>query len=187
MPSRLSRRRFLQATASAAVAVPLLRADDPPRSANERLHVGVIGVTNHGEYEWPEVHTAGAAIVALCDVDEDRAAKARQHFPRAKFYTDFRRMLEQKDLDAVIVATPDHTHAVATAAALKSGLHVYCEKPLTHTVHDARAIAELARKQRRVTQMGTQIHAGGNYRRAVELIQSGAIGPVKEVHVWVGG
>src|SRR5262249_10159519 len=130
---------------------------------------------------------AGAAIVALCDVDEDRAAKARQHFPRAKFYTDFRRMLEQKDLDAVIVATPDHTHAVATAAALKSGLHVYCEKPLTHTVHEARAMAELARKQRRVTQMGTQIHAGGNYRRAVELIQSGAIGPVKEVHVWVGG
>jgi predicted dehydrogenase len=187
MPSRLSRRRFLQAAAAAGLSAPLVRAEDKPTSPNDRLHVGVIGVTNQGEYNWREVEAAGAAIVALCDVDEERSAKAREHFPRAKFYADFRRMLEQKDLDAVVVATPDHTHAVATAAALKAGLHVYCEKPLTHTVHEARTITELAKRQKRVTQMGTQIHAGSNYRRAVELIQSGTIGPVKEVHVWVGG
>src|SRR5262249_49178908 len=80
--------------------------------------------------------------------------------------------------------TPDHTHAVVTVAALKAGLHVYCEKPLTHTVYEARLVAELAAKQKRVTQMGTQIHAESNYRRVGELIQSGAIGAVREVHVW---
>src|SRR5205085_7599249 len=82
--------------------------------------------------------------------------------------------------------TPDHTHAVATMAALKAGLHVYCEKPLTHTVSECRAVREMAAEKKRVTQMGTQIHAGSNYRRVAEIIQSGAIGPVKEVHVWVG-
>src|SRR5262249_33538936 len=122
----------------------------------------------------------------LCDVDESRAGKAREQYPQATFYADFRKLLDQKGLDAVVVATPDHTHAVATAAALKAGLHVYCEKPLTHTVHEARVVAELAAKQNAVTQMGTQIHAQDNYRRVVELIQAGAIGPVKEVHVWCG-
>src|SRR4029077_16854109 len=107
-------------------------------------------------------------------------------FPKAKFTTDFRRLLDQKGIDAVIVATPDHTHAVATLAALRSGRHVYCEKPLTHTVSEARLVAETAAKHKRVTQMGTQIHAGDNYRRVVELIQGGAIGSVREAHVWCG-
>src|SRR5262249_15992397 len=115
-----------------------------------------------------------------------QVAKTRERFPQAKFYTDFRKLLEQPGLDAAVIATPDHTHAVATMAALKSGLHVYCEKPLTHTVSEARLVAETAAKHKRVTQMGTQIHAGGNYRRVVELVQSGAIGPVREVHVWCG-
>jgi predicted dehydrogenase len=148
------------------------------------LHVGIIGVAGQGEYDTNEVAKADAAVVALCDVDEKRTGKAREHFPEAKFYVDFRRLLDQKDLDAVVIATPDHTHAVATMAALKAGLHVYCEKPLTHCVHEARLVAETAAKQKRVTQMGTQIHAGRNYRRVVELVQSGAIGPVREVHVW---
>jgi predicted dehydrogenase len=117
-------------------------------------------------------------------VDENRAKDARPQFPGAKFYTDFRRLLDQKGLDAVVIATPDHTHAPATLRALRAGLHVYCEKPLTHTVAEARLVAETASRHKRVTQMGTQIHAGSNYRRVVELIQSGAIGPVREVHSW---
>ncbi len=192
MPTRLTRRRFLQTSAAAWTAglwSSLLQAQEKKRPANEQLRVGVIGIAGQGAYDTNEVDAAGgAAIVALCDVDENREENrkgvARKRFPKAKFYNDFRRLIDQKDLDAVIVATPDHTHAVATMAALKAGLHVYCEKPLTHTVSEARIVAETAAKQKRVTQMGTQIHAGSNYRRVVELIQSGAIGAVREVHVW---
>jgi predicted dehydrogenase len=188
MPHRPTRRRFLHATAagaSAFLAWPL-RAEDKKPSANERLHVGVIGVAAQGAYDWGETAAAGAEIVAWCDVDENRTGKARAAFPRASFDVDFRKMLDRKGIDAVIVATPDHTHAVATVAALKSGRHVYCEKPLTHDVYEARVVAQTAAKEKRVTQMGTQIHnePRGNYRRCVELIQGGAIGAVKEVHVW---
>jgi predicted dehydrogenase len=95
-------------------------------------------------------------------------------------------MIGREKLDALVVSTPDHTHAVATAAGLHNGLHVYCEKPLTRTVSECRAVTELARRKKLVTQMGTQIHAGDNYRRVVELLRAGAIGSVKEVHVWVG-
>jgi predicted dehydrogenase len=187
MRTHLTRRRFLQTAAAAGVPMfwsGRLPAQEKKVSANERVHVGIIGVAGQGEYDTNEVAMAGAAIVALCDVDENRTGKARERFPEAKYYPDFRHLLEQKGLDAVVIATPDHTHAVATVAALKAGLHVYCEKPLTHCVHEARVVAETAAKQKRVTQMGTQIHAGRNYRRVVELVQSGAIGPVREVHVW---
>src|SRR5207249_2732578 len=124
-------------------------------------------------------------IVALCDIDDRYLDAAKQKYPRAKTYNDFRRLLDQRDIDAIVVGTPDHTHAVAAVAALKSGRHVYCEKPLARTVSETRIITDTARKQNRVTQIGTQIHAGSNYRRVVELVQSGAIGPVSEVHVWV--
>jgi len=187
MANRLSRRRFLQVAAAAGATgfyPGLLRADDKKLSANEKVNVGIIGVAGQGEYDMNQTAGAGANIVALCDVDEKRSGKARERFPQAKYYPDFRKLIEQKGIDAVVIATPDHTHAIATAAALKAGLHVYCEKPLTHTVQEARFIAELAAKQKRVTQMGTQIHAQDNYRRVVEVVQSGAIGPVKEVHVW---
>lgn len=129
--------------------------------------------------------TALVNIVALCDVDEKYLGAAKARFPQAKTFRDFRRLLEERDIDAVVVGTPDHTHAVATVAALRSGRHVYCEKPLTHTVSEARIVIETARRQKLVTQMGTQIHAGENYRRVVELIQSGAIGVVREVHVFI--
>jgi predicted dehydrogenase len=188
MPSRFTRRGFLQASAAfgaLGLGGGLLRADKK-ESTNERLHVGVIGVAGQGDYDMSNVAAAGAAIVALCDVDERRAAGARKRFPKAKFYTDYRKLFDAKGLDAVVVATPDHHHAPATLRALKAGLHVYCEKPLTHTVQEARLVAEAAAKHKRVTQMGTQIHnePKANYRRVVELIQSGAIGAVKEVHVW---
>lgn len=188
MPKRLHRRQFLHTAAAGltGLGVGALAAQEPKAGANDKLHVGVIGVAGQGAYNLGGVAGAGANIVALCDVDEKRAGKAREQFPQAKFYTDFRQLLDQKGIDAVVVATPDHTHAVATMMALKAGLHVYCEKPLTHTVHEARLVAEMAAKQKRVTQMGTQIHAGTNYRRVVELIQAGAIGPVSEVHVWCG-
>ena len=167
MPHQLHRRRFLQSAAIGLTGLGAsLRAADDKTAANDRLNVGVIGVAGQGAYNLGGVAGAGTNIVALCDVDEKRAGKAREQFPQAKFYADFRQLLEQKGIDAVVVATPDHTHAIATMAALKAGLHVYCEKPLTHTVHEARVVAETAAKQKRVTQMGTQIHAGFEIGRA---------------------
>src|SRR5262245_4764920 len=187
---RSSRRRFLQTSAAslgAAGLAPLaLRSDEKKAPPSERLRVGVIGVAAQGQYNWSEIaKVPNGEIVARCDADETRIGPARKAFPNASFDTDFRKMLERKGMDAVVVATPDHTHAPATLAALRAGLHVYCEKPLTHTVHEARLVAATAKKMNRVTQMGTQIHAGDNYRRVVEVVQSGAIGSVEEVHVWV--
>jgi predicted dehydrogenase len=179
------RREFIQRTVLGASALWLAGCRTAPRriSANEKLNIGVIGVANQGNYDMTNV--AGENIVALCDVDDAYLARAAQRFPQAKTYNDFRRLLDQKDMDAVVVATPDHTHAVATATALRSGRHVYCEKPLTRTISECRVVMDLAHKHRLITQIGTQIHSGDNYHRVVELIQQGAIGPVNEVHVWV--
>lgn len=187
MGKRGTRRRFLQSAALGSAAFTLgngwSSSGHAGTKANSRLQIGIIGVAGQGNYNLDNV--AHEEIVALCDVDENRAVASRQRFPKAKFYQDFRRLLDQPGLDAVVISTPDHTHAVATVGALNRGLHVYCEKPLTHSVHEARVVDDLATKKQRVTQMGTQIHAGNNYRRVVELIQSGAIGAVAEVHVWV--
>lgn len=153
-------------------------------SPNEKLNLGVIGVSGRAGEDLQEVSSQN--VLALCDIDEIKLQAATQKYPGAKTYNDFRQLIDHKDLDAIVVGTPDHTHAVATVAAIQSGRHVYCEKPLTHTVSEARFVTELARKEKRVTQLGTQIHANNNYRRVVELVQSGAIGEVREVHVWVG-
>ncbi|MCI0746093.1 MAG: Gfo/Idh/MocA family oxidoreductase [Verrucomicrobia subdivision 3 bacterium] len=181
----IDRRRFLTSTGIASAA--LIMGVRPVRarqiSPNEKLNIGVIGVAGQGA--WNLERLASENIVALCDVDEERRIAAAQKFPGAKLYTDFRKLIDQKDIDAILIATPDHTHAVAAVRALKSGRHLYCEKPLAHTVSEARIITETARKEKRATQLGTQVHAGQNYRRVVELIQAGAIGVVKEVHVWV--
>jgi predicted dehydrogenase len=185
----ISRRQFLQQSALGVAAVSVAGCATSPSarkvSPNQKLNVAIIGVAGQGKYNTD--HVAGENIVALCDVDENNLRAAGQRFPQAKIYHDFRRMLEQPDIDAVVVATPDHTHAVATVAALESGRHVYCEKPLTRTISECRIVREAARKSGLATQMGTQIHAGSNYRRVVELIQRGAIGEVRQVHVWVGG
>ncbi|MEX2381797.1 MAG: Gfo/Idh/MocA family oxidoreductase [Opitutales bacterium] len=191
MHSSITRRKFFEKSGLAGLAgVGLLAASHRVRantasSANERLNIAVIGVANRGNANLNNV--ASQNIVALCDVDATYLAGAAERFPQAATYKDFRRVLDRNDIDAVVIATPDHTHAVAAVAALESGRHVYCEKPLARTISETRAISEAARSHNRVTQMGTQIHAGGNYRRVVELVQSGAIGPVREVHVWVGG
>ncbi|HYV28312.1 MAG TPA: Gfo/Idh/MocA family oxidoreductase [Candidatus Eisenbacteria bacterium] len=184
--SGVSRRRFLQESVIVAAGVGLApRICGAPRkiSPNNKLNIGIIGVSHQGRYDLNNVATEN--IVALCDVDDNFLSDASGRFPSAKTYNDFRLLLDQKDIDAVVIATPDHTHAIATIAALKSGRHVYCEKPLTHTISECRIVMETTRKTRRVTQIGTQIHAGNNYRRAVELVASGVIGPTAEVHVWV--
>jgi predicted dehydrogenase len=192
MTNSTSRRKFLKQTAIASTGVFWIAKTSWSKiSPNEKLNIGVIGTANRAMENMNEMGRessqpgASENIVALCDVDKKYLSVGKAKFPEAKTYTDYRRLLEQKGIDAVLIATPDHTHAVATMAALKSGYHVYCEKPLTHTVTEARAIAEAAKKYKRVTQMGTQIHSYDNYRRCVEILKSGAIGPVREVHVFV--
>ena len=187
MSKRISRREFIRKSAAGgtalAIAMPAL-ADTA--SANEKLNVAVVGVAGRGAGNLGGVSNQN--IVALCDVDDNRLGGAAVRFPKAKTYNDFRKMLDEMDkqIEAVVVSTPDHCHAPASVMAMKMGKHCYCEKPLTHNVHEARVAAELAAKNKLATQMGTQIHATDNYRRVVELVQAGAVGPVTDVHVWCG-
>lgn len=185
----MNRRKFIFDLGATAAGLALAGCATTKRarriSPNEKLNIGVVGVGNRGRENMLETGRTRENIVALCDVDENFLARAAKDFPGAKTYNDFRRMLDQPDLDAVVIATPDHTHAVAAVAAMKSGRHCYCEKPLARTISEVRAITNAANKSGLVTQIGTQIHAGNNYRRVVELVQSGAIGEVKEAHVWV--
>jgi hypothetical protein len=181
----LSRRRFLNTTAAAGGAA-LLGAPAFLRgqNLNSKLNIAIIGAGGRGAANSQSVSTEN--IVALCDVDEGRLSKAAQKFPGAKKYVDFRQVFDEaRTFDAVVVSTAEHTHAFATLPALQLGKHVYCEKPLTHSVEEARVIAKAARKAGVATQMGTQMHGTDNFRRVVELIQSGVIGPVREAHVWV--
>jgi predicted dehydrogenase len=189
MHKQLNRRDFLRSAAFGGAGLVILSNSRLVRGtqANEKLNVAGIGVGGRGA---ADVDGVGETenIVALCDVDEKHAGQTFEKYPQAKRYKDFRRMLDemQNKIDAVVVGTPDHTHAVAGVMAMKLGKHCYCEKPLTHSVYEARVMADMARERRLVTQMGTQIHAEGNYRRVVELVQTGAIGTVRYVHVWLG-
>jgi len=152
-------------------------------SANDKLNIAGIGIGGRGRSNLKDL--AGENIVALCDVDDEYAAKTFALYPKAKRYKDYRVMLEQqKDIDAVMVATPDHTHAIISMAAIKLGKHVYCEKPLTRTLFEARKLAEAAREMKVATQMGIQGHSHEGIRRISEWIQAGAIGSVSEVHIW---
>ncbi|HYE32322.1 MAG TPA: Gfo/Idh/MocA family oxidoreductase [Methylomirabilota bacterium] len=185
MHPQFTRRQFIHRSAlTAAGAFFVSKRNFAVDSPSGKLRIGVIGVANRAGENLKAV--ASEDIVALCDVDQNFLAAARQQFPNAKTYSDWRKMFDAEKLDAAVISTTDHTHAVATVAALKKGLHVYCEKPLTHTISEARIVARTARETGLVTQMGTQIHAGENYRRVVELVKTGAIGPVREVHHWVG-
>ncbi len=185
MQSESTRRGFLKIAAEATVAFAAAAAyAQETKLTDDKLNIAVIGVANQGRYDLDNVRSQN--IVAVCDVNNDYLDEVAKDLPGARTYTDYRKMLEQKNIDAVVIGTPDHTHAPAALLALESGRHVYCEKPLTHTVAEARAVAEMARRHKRVTQMGTQIHASNNYRRVVEIVRSGAIGDVSEVHCWVG-
>ena len=192
MPSQLkaSRRQFLTTSAAATSALALGAYVNPApaqesKSPNERLRIAGVGTSNRAGANLDALSSQD--IVALADVDDNMMAKGGAKFPAARKYRDFRVMLEKEagNIDAVMVGTPDHTHAPAAAMALRMGKHVYCEKPLTHTVFECRTLRNLAAEKKLVTQMGTQIHAGENYRRVVELIQAGAIGNVTEAYVWV--
>ena len=180
----ISRRQFLRTTvAASALGFPaIVRSQNP----GGKLNLAIIGCGGRGAADMAEV--AGENIVALCDVNANNLRAASQRAPGAKTFRDFREMydtLKDSEFDGVVVATTEHTHAFATLPALRRKKHVFCEKPLTRDVREARIITEAAKAAGVATQMGTQIHAGANYRRVVELVQSGAIGPVRECHVWV--
>jgi predicted dehydrogenase len=186
MSQRTTRRRFLQQSTFAGLSFWLAprAARAAAESPNEELNIGVIGATGRGGENLKAVSSQN--IVALCDVDDRLLAPVAEKYPAAARFSDFRKMLDQtKQLDAVVVSTADHCHAHATVMALRLGKHVYCEKPLTHTVAEAQLVAAEAAKAKKATQMGTQIHAGENYRRVVELIQSSAIGSIRRIHVYV--
>jgi predicted dehydrogenase len=181
----LTRRRFMQGTAAAGACALSAPAILRGKNLNEKLNIAVIGAGGRGGSNMKSVESEN--IVALCDVNDNHLSFAKKRHPNARAVADFRKLFDHhKEFDAVVVSTCEHTHAFATLPALQLGKHVYCEKPLTHNVWEARVIREAANKAGVATQQGTQIHAGDNYRRVVELIQTGAIGNVKEVHVWVG-
>lgn len=189
-----NRRMFLTESLALATAGGLgLRAPRLLRAENlnSRLQLACLGTGGRGYGNLREMIKPGNAVavdvVALCDVDARSLERSKEACPDARTYRDFRKLYEQaNDIDGVVVSTCEHTHAYATLPALRMGKAVYCEKPLTLNVAEARLVREAAAAARVPTQMGTQIHAGENYRRVVELIRSGAIGPVSEVHVWVG-
>ena len=180
--SGLSRRQFVATSATASLAACLgIRAANSP--TDRKLNIAGIGVGGQGFTILKLLRNEN--IVALCDVDWARAGPTFKEFPDARRYRDFREMFDrEKEIDAVLVATPDHTHAVATMLALKNGKHVYCEKPLTRTVHEARVIAGAAREAGVATQMGNGGMAGEGLRLIKEWLADGAIGPVHEVHAW---
>lgn len=182
--SKVTRRGFTKVMLGAG-AVLLTTPSRPIAAEKEKLKIAVIGAGGRGGANLKSVESE--QIVALCDVNSKALdAQAAKH-PNARKFDDFRKVFDHaNEFDAVVVSTCEHTHAHATLLALQHGKHVYCEKPLTHNIWEARKVREAAAKAKVVTQMGIQIHAGGNYRRVVELIQSGAIGPVREAHVWVG-
>jgi len=155
-------------------------------AGDEKLNLGIIGVGGRGAANMNQV--AGEHIHALCDVNAAVLASAKTRFTDARVFTDWRELIEDPDLDGVVISTADHHHALAAIAAMRRGLHVYCEKPLSHTVAEARLMQDeyIGRRDKIATQMGTQIHARENYRRVVELVRDGAIGPVQEAHVWCG-
>lgn len=188
----ISRRNFVKTAAMSALAVNFvpfpLRGE---RAPNERFNLAVVGVGGMGSYNLKGVGDAN--VVALCDVDDNHAEHVYKLYPKAKRYKDYRVMLEKQkdDIDGVLIATPDHTHAVIAMACMQEGKHVFCQKPLTHTVYEARKITEAARYYKIVTQMGNQGRSSEYIRVFKEWIDDGAIGEVKEVHAWtdrpVGG
>ena len=152
-------------------------------AANEKLNLGIIGLAGQGERDAQALKGMGQNIAALCDVDSEVLDLRGPKYPNAKKYTDFRRMIEREKLDGVVVATPDHSHAYISVWAMKHGVHVYCQKPLTQTVHEARVMAQVAAETKVVTQMGTSSTSEARMMRTVEFIQAGGLGEITEVHV----
>lgn len=179
-----SRRKFIKSASIGTLGFQVV----PSRvfGANERLALAGIGAGGKGSSDIAGARDAGAEVVGLCDVDAGRLNQAVKKYPGSKGYTDYRKLFDElgKSIDAVTVSTPDHMHFHAALRAVQMGKHTYVQKPLTHSIWEARKLANEARKAKVVTQMGNQAHAGEPIRRAVELIRSGVIGKVKEVHSW---
>ncbi len=188
MSSPIDRRGFLGGSAAAlgyfftADAFSAVRAADGP---NEKLHFAGIGIGGKGDSDITEAGHLGE-VVAICDIDQSQLDKKAKEFAKAKQYFDYRKLLDEmgKQIDALTISTPDHHHAAAAIRAIRMKKHVYVQKPLTHTVFEARVLRESAKKFGVCTQMGNQGSASNGLRRGVEIVQAGLIGPVKEVHVW---
>lgn len=189
--SSWTRRRFLwhSATAAAVTALPVTSGSALTYQANERLSVALVGVSGRGGWFVDTIPRIGENVVALCDVNQRRAAPAYEKIPQAERFRDFRRMFDRMGdrIDAVVVAVPDHTHAVISNTAIKLGKHAYCEKPLTQYVGESRVLRENAQQYGVATQMGNQGTATHAFRRGVELVQAGVLGEVREVFVWKDG
>jgi predicted dehydrogenase len=188
MSQRSNRREFLKTTTAGGLGLWVAAGHMPSlaASANEKLNIAIVGVGGMGKSHVDDGEVKKENVVALCDIDDENLDKASKVHPGAKRYNDFREMFDkQKDIDAVICATPDHCHAVVTAAAMRLGKHVYTQKPLTHTVYEAHVLSKLAAENPKlVTQMGNQGHSNDGARRVVELVHAGVIGPIREVHAW---
>jgi hypothetical protein len=182
----MNRRTFLKQSTALGAGITILKSGilKAGSSPNEKLNIAIIGVGGRGAANMNNVKSEN--IVALCDVNDKNLAKAARQFPNAKTYNDWRKCLEQKDIEAVVCSTTDHTHAFINVWAMNRGKHVYCEKPLANSVHEAHVVRQtyLKNKNKLATQMGTQIHEYDNYRRMVELVRRGAIGTVKDARVW---
>ncbi len=182
----LSRRRFLRSSVATIGALTVLPAGlARGYAANEKVNVGLIGVGGVARGNHNALKAAGANVVALCDVDAGSLKRAAKKDPQAKHWRDFRKMLQQQaNLDAVMVSTPDHTHAPASLMAIRLGKHVSTEKPLTHNVGEARLLAEAAKAAKVTTQLDNEGHSSDDVRTTVEWVRGGVIGEVREVHIW---
>jgi hypothetical protein len=184
--SPLSRRHFIKYTTLATTAFGVAPAFVRGQNLNSLVDVAVIGAGGKGASDTDETAKVGGNIVALCDVDSNTLNSRGAKYPKAKLHRDYRKMLDEleKSVDAVIVATPDHLHAPASVMAMKMGKHCFCQKPLTHSVFEARTMRDVAKSKKVATQMGNQGSAGTGLRRAVEVIQAGVIGKPQQLHVW---
>ena len=187
---KLGRRRFVQAAGAGVAAFTIVPrhvlGGAGKRAASDKVSIACVGIGGRGASDVGAV--SGESIVALCDVDDRRAGDSFKKHPNAKRYRDVRKMLDEvhKSIDAVVVATPDHTHAVACMEAMKRGKHVYCEKPLAHSIGEVRRLMKAARDNKLITQLGNQGHSSSRIRSFCEWIWDGAIGAVKEVHAFCG-
>ncbi len=187
MSFRTNRRKFLGNSLGAGLGVTILPSITSAKSPNGKIQHASIGIGGMGMGDLRQINShPNVEIVALCDVDANRLASAAKSFPHARRYQDWRELLEKEGdkIDSVNVSTPDHAHASITLSAINRGKNVYCQKPLTHDVFEARKIAEAAAKAEAVTQMGIQVNATVGYRRAVKMIRDGAIGKVKQIYAW---
>lgn len=185
--TRYSRRSFLKTLAASAAAAPFITRGLMAQSPNSVLRHASFGADGMAWSDLTQLSNhAALKVVAVCDVDLKRTQKARERFPKARIYQDWRELLDKEadHIDSVNVSTPDHMHAPIAVSAMRLGKHVYGQKPLAHDLYEVRRMTEIARKRKLVTQMGIQIHSDSKYRTAVRLVRDGMIGKVKEVHSW---